>query len=162
MLSLLGRIPHGDVTKIECFDMDASEVDKKRIKRKPQIVFIDGEHTTTAVLSDFRFCSEVLGNGGTILFHDFSIIYPALYSICKLLKTQHRNHISLKLEGEVFAIFFDQNIMLSDEYLADMYARNKHYLKKYVLKQAMKKTIKRLLPSRALRVIRTARYWAGM
>ena len=47
----------------------------------PDIALIDGEHTRAAVLSDYAFCRKVLAPGGTILFDDFPIVYPAVLEI---------------------------------------------------------------------------------
>jgi len=124
MLSMLRNISYGDMTKIECFDTDASKIDLKKITSSPQIIFIDGEHTKSAVYSDFQFCNKVIAKNGTIVFHDFGIIYPAIAKIRNLLKRQHHNHITLKFAGSVFAIFFDLDLVHSDSYLS---SQNKKY-----------------------------------
>lgn len=123
MFNMLGSIGYGDVAKIESFDLDASKVDPGKITSSPQIVFIDGEHTKSAVLSDFQFCGKVVSENGTILFHDFYIIYPAILEICNLLDKQHHTHVALKLEDSVFAIFFDSDLVHADPYLASLHKR---------------------------------------
>lgn len=57
--TLRNAFPLMNVNKIRTFSCDASEVNKNEIKDKPHIIFIDGEHTNTAVYSDFMFCLEI-------------------------------------------------------------------------------------------------------
>jgi len=142
MLSLLKNIGQGDIAKIECIDADASEIQPNRIVKRPQLVLIDGEHTKTAVLSDFQFCSKVTGQDGTILFHDFDFIYPAILQICQQLKKQHRKFLPLKLDDAVFGIFFNPEIVHSDPYLALLYRKNKRFILKLMVKERFKNYIK--------------------
>lgn len=153
MLNLLRNIGHGNVEKIECYDADASKVDAGRMSDRPQIVFIDGEHTQAACLSDFRFCCKIVDDDGTILFHDFSIVYRAIAQICGILKEQHRRHVPLKLEGEVFAIFFDPKMVREDPYLATLYERNREFLLIWRTREWLKES----LPSPLLKGIRWVR-----
>ena len=41
-----------------------------------------------ALISDFEFCRQVLRPDGVILFHHFSIMYPAVERICKSLSAE--------------------------------------------------------------------------
>jgi len=118
MLRLLRDTGLGDIARIQCFDTDASEIDPAQIGTRPDIALIDGEHTKAAVLSDFQFCERVLSSGGTILFHDFQILRPAILEICDGLRQERRPHLPLKLEGAVFAIFFDPDVVDRDPYLS--------------------------------------------
>lgn len=146
MLALLKGMGVGALSKIVCFDFDASEVDPGKIKHKPDIVFIDGEHTLSAVCSDFKFSNQIVGENGTILFHDFSIVHGAIREICSVLKKHHRTHIPLKLEGEVFAIFFDQDLVYGDPYLSAQYRKNKNFLIYWGLRVWLKEILR--FPSR--------------
>lgn len=125
MLHRLSEIECGDLEKIQCFEQDASDVAPEKIDDSPHVIFVDGEHTNDAVLSDFQFCKEGVRPDGVILFHDLVIIYPAIQQICKLLDQQGRDYLALWLEGSVFAIFFDPGIVDSDPHLASLYKRNK-------------------------------------
>lgn len=120
MLKLLQGIDGGGIAKIDCFDADASKVGPDKITSRPQIVLIDGEHTKSAVLSDFQFCRRVVSESGTILFHDFDIIYPAIREICDQLNEEGCTYLPLKLGGSVFAIFFDPRLAYSDPYLQSL------------------------------------------
>jgi len=153
MLELLRAIDPCEVSKLRCFDMDSSEIDPNTITSHPQIAFIDGEHTRAAVLSDFLFCKKVLSNDGTILFHDFRIIYPAIIEICKALNKSKRHYKALKFRDNVFAIFFDEGKIHSDPYLSRTYALNRHAFAIFRLKE----WIKNFLPAFVLNVLRSAR-----
>jgi len=174
MLAMLKGIGHGEIGKIECIDSDASEIDPARIRDTPEILFIDGEHTKAAALSDFRFCEQVAASSGTIVFHDFSIIYPAIVDVCRQLKRKHRRHIPLKLEDEVFAIFFDIDKIRMAPYLTSLYRKNRHFLRFFLLKQRVnqilpdpdflnfflvKDRVKQILPNPTLRAMRAVRIW---
>lgn len=141
MLNMLRGVGYGDVEKIECFALDASEVDPSRIITSPQIAFIDGEHTNRAVISDFQFCAKVIRDDGVILFHDFDIIYPAIIEICHQLSKQSRAHLPMRLEGNVFAICLDPSVVTSDPYLASMYNGHKHFWLAFRVKTWLKKMI---------------------
>lgn len=118
MLRNLEMIGSGDIGKIECFDADASEVDRHSIKQRPRILFIDGEHTKKAVISDFRFCREVMDKEGVILFDDFKIIWPAIREICDNLRLSGTRFTALKFKGGIFGIFFNPELVSSDPFLA--------------------------------------------
>ena len=153
MLSMLDKIGYGEVAKIQCFDLDASKVDPGNIKERPQIIFIDGEHTKSAVLSDYQFCRKVVSKNGTIMFHDFGIIYPALLQICALLDKQKQKYVALLLEGSVFAIFFDTDLIRADPYLASLRRRNRALWFRFHVKRWLKK----YLPYPLLELLRKLR-----
>ena len=153
MLGLLRGIGDGDVGKIQCFDSDASQVDVRDIVPGPDLVFIDGEHTRNAVLSDFSFCRKVLKPGGTIVFHDFGIIYPAIKGILRELRHSNDQHLACKLDGEVFAIFFDKRLVSDDPYLNGLSRKSAVAVLRFLLKAWLEKT----LPPWALNAVRRAR-----
>ena len=153
MLSLLRGTGLGDISKIECFDLDASKVDLEKITDRPSILFIDGEHTRSAVLSDFRFCLKVVDDKATLVFHDFDILYPAIAEACRLLEQQGRRFLAYKLEGGVFAVFFDPDLVHRDPYLSSLV----HKQRWLVFICRAKRTLKRLLPTSLLRLVRTGK-----
>ena len=155
MLALLRGIGHGDLGKIETIEADASAVPPARIADTPEIAFIDGEHTYAASLSDFRFCMQVVSPTGIVVFHDFDIIFPAVAEACRILEGQGRSHLPLKLEGGVFAIFLDPQLVHSDPYLAGLYAKNRRALPVYM----MRARLRRILPNRVVRAAIAARNW---
>lgn len=118
MLELLSNLGQGDTRKLVCFDADAADIDPKCIADAPQISFIDGEHTHRAVLSDYRFCASVMAGSGTIIFHDFDLVFPALYEICNMLKRRKSPCVPLKLDDNLGALFFEPQIIFTVSFAA--------------------------------------------
>lgn len=139
MLNLLRGIGAGDLGKITTFELDASDVNEQEIDPRPELVLIDGEHTNAAVLRDFEFCRRIVHERGTVLFHDFGIVEGAIVKICKSLRKEGREHTAIKLDGEVFGIFFDFQTVQNDEHL--MFFLNKQQ------KYGRRERLKRLLPT---------------
>ena len=59
MLSLLSPLSIPSDQKIACFDDDSRSIPPSYIGSRPNLCFIDGEHTPTAVVADFDFCLSV-------------------------------------------------------------------------------------------------------
>lgn len=140
MLALLKDKVKEDISKIECFESDASEIIPDSIQQLADVAFIDGEHTYSAVISDFKFCEKVLSVKGTVIFHDFEIIYPAIIEICKSLRKK-KQHLALKLEDQTFAIFYDVDKVNSDPYLKSLYKKNRYFMPVYLIKTKLKKLL---------------------
>ena len=138
MMELLREVDASQADKISCFEIDSSRVDPARITRRPHVAFIDGEHTVRAVLSDFAFCLKVMAEGGTIVFDDFSIVYPAVLAICRSLKRQGRRFVAARLEGKIFAIFFDAEAVRRDPFLRRCRSRRRLSLTRYRVKLWLK------------------------
>lgn len=138
MLELLRGVDASQANKIATFEMDASRVDPSWIPTRPLVALIDGEHTVRAVLSDFAFCMRVLAEGGTVVFDDFSIVYPAVLAICRSLNRQRRRFVTARLEGKIFAIFFDPEKPLLDPFLRRCRSRKRLALPRYRVKLWLK------------------------
>lgn len=102
MLELLAQIAPTD--KIKTIDGDTREISPEQIEEKIQLCFIDGEHTDAAVLSDFKFCLEVLDSSGAIVFHDAPIIYNAIAACIEHLEKNNIKFRAYSLPNIVFAI----------------------------------------------------------
>jgi len=153
MLALLGELAPGEVGKVRCFESEAAQVDPALVLPRPHVVFIDGEHTRRAVLSDFAFGRSVLAEGGTVVFDDFSIVYPAVLEICAALKRERRRFLPVRLSGRAFAIFFDPGLARADPFLERCRRRRRLTLPRYRLKLLAKS----LLPGAAGRLARSLR-----
>jgi hypothetical protein len=151
MLHLLGGIDAGQTGKIRCFESDASAVDPGEIDTPPLAAFIDGEHTRGAVLSDFAFCERILAPAGTILFHDYYILYETVAEIIKSLKSRRRDFTALKLDGNIFGIFFDPEIVSGDPFLNEWSRRQTRFT---ILFRA-KLLLRAILPGRAHTIARS-------
>jgi hypothetical protein len=153
MLALLRDLAPAEVGKVCCFEATAAFVEPGTIDPPPAIAFIDGEHTRRAVLSDFAFCRGVIAPGGTVLFDDFPIVYPAVLDICRGLRRARERFVAARLEGKIFGIFFDPELVLGDLFLSGCGRRNRRALRRY----ALKLWAKSLLPGATGRAARAAR-----
>lgn len=73
MLDHLRSIPGADLGKLRTFDASTDELEDVGDFR-PQLSFVDGEHTNEAALRDARFCLRVMGGKGAVVFHDFGVV----------------------------------------------------------------------------------------
>ncbi len=104
MLSLLKEVAPEQIGKITTIDEDARNIRPEQIADKIQLCFIDGEHTDQAVLSDFKFCLNVLDDSGVILFHDAEITYNGIAHCIEYLKEKGIKFRAYNLPTVVFAI----------------------------------------------------------
>ncbi len=107
---LQSAYPAVAIEKVRTFDCDASEVSTAEIVEKPDLCFIDGEHTNDAVFSDFRSCLGISGREAAILFHDSGLIYRGIRDIKKLLTREGIRFEGVKLEGSVYLILLNDAI----------------------------------------------------
>lgn len=131
MLSLLSALSEDCHDKITTFDSDASQIDPGAISEPPAIAFIDGEHTDRAVRSDFGFCNRVLAPGGAIVFHDYRILRTAIDQVSAAVAGQ--GGVAFRIEGDVFGIFTDRQIVQNDPYLSARLARHERMRPYYPL-----------------------------
>lgn len=104
MLNNLREISEPALGKIVCIDEDASKIDLKRIEHKPQLCFIDGEHTDTACFTDFLFCLKALDRDGLLVFHDAPVVYNGLAQIVSYLEDQRIRFNAYNLPDTIFVI----------------------------------------------------------
>ena len=106
-----------DLDKITCFDNDASNIEIHKIDPKPDVCFIDGEHTNKAVISDFNFCMSVLNNEGVIIIHDSDILRNGLNTIIYNLKKKKIIFRAYDLPRKLFLIELGDNCINKDKKL---------------------------------------------
>jgi Methyltransferase domain len=135
MLKNLTALDQAAVSKVHCFESDARAVDVTAITIRPMIVFIDGEHTRAAVNSDVDFCLRVIRTKGIIVFHDFQIVYKAIFDTLRRLR--HRDLLAYLIEGSVFAIFLDPALPHDDGYLRARYIEHRHHHRWFAARQAV-------------------------
>ena len=102
MLDLLAEV--APTEKITTIDGDTRQIPPSQVEEKIQLCFIDGEHTDEAVLSDFKFCLEVLDENGAIVFHDAPITYNGIASCVEHLKKNNIKFHAYGLPDIVFAV----------------------------------------------------------
>jgi Methyltransferase domain len=102
MLDLLAEIAPTD--KIRTIDGDTREISPAQVDEKMQLCFIDGEHTDEAVLSDFKFCLDVLDARGAIVFHDATITYNGIAMCIEHLEKNDIKFHAYSLPDIIFAV----------------------------------------------------------
>jgi hypothetical protein len=105
MLENLKQVAPRNLDKIVCIDGDVSEIDKTKITGKPDLCFIDGEHTDAACRRDFHFCLEAMNRErGAIVFHDAGVIYHGLKEIVGFLEAKEIKFTAYNLPHVMFVI----------------------------------------------------------
>jgi hypothetical protein len=103
MLELLQEI--APIQKIKTIDGDTrNDITPSQVTEKIQLCFIDGEHTDQAVLSDFKFCLEVLDENGAIIFHDAPITYNGIANCVKYLEEKSVKFRAYSLPDIIFVL----------------------------------------------------------
>ena len=104
MLEQLEKIAPEKLPKLKTIDGETCDLQTSEITEKIQLCFIDGEHTDKAVMSDFRFCLDVLDANGAIAFHDAQITYNGIADCIKFLESSGRKFRAYSLPDVVFVI----------------------------------------------------------
>ena len=138
MMEKLKAVSEEGVAKIKTFDMDASELRAEDIEKVPDLVFIDGEHTDKAVVSDFNSVRPVIKGPCAVVFHDCQIVFRGISDIIAELKKEGISFKAYSLPTFVFVIElngFDlhrdpaiQNLLVDNyqSYLPSMNSMHKH------------------------------------
>jgi predicted O-methyltransferase YrrM len=103
MIELLSEVSP-DTSKIITIDGDTKSIDLSQVSESVDLCFIDGEHTDTAVLSDFKFCLSVLKDNGAIVFHDAQITYNGIAACIEHLQKNDVKFNAYALPNIVFVI----------------------------------------------------------
>jgi hypothetical protein len=124
MLDKLAEVSKENLSKIETIDGDVSEIDPAKITIKPDVCFIDGEHTDEATWRDFQFCLKVMKENGAIFFHDAAIVYNALNRIIDFMKERGTPFRAYNLPDVVFILEVGDFPMHKSERINDMLLNN--------------------------------------
>lgn len=108
MLGALAKVSPEGVQRLTCIDADSRDVETSAIVPRPNLCFIDGEHTDDAVVRDFAFCRRVLAPNGAIAFHDASVIYRGIGTIITALERDGARFRAYNLPDTVFVIEMDE------------------------------------------------------
>jgi hypothetical protein len=150
MLQELRKVDPFNISKITYFDCDASDVDPTLIDPPPDMCLIDGEHTYTAVLSDFEFCLKVCSPNAVIYFHDASFLAPILLVIERRLRARDIQFVSLKMLGNTYAIALANSPVLFDDSVKSFSTSASLYLYKRILIVSLN----RYIPESVLAVVK--------
>jgi hypothetical protein len=120
MLANLRPVAPDELHKLVCFDASAGDLPADAIVEAPDICFIDGEHTTAGVLSDFAFCLGVCAPGATIAFHDAGCTREGIAECLHRLRDSGRSYAAYKLPGDTFVVALEGSPAGVDSRLRDM------------------------------------------
>ena len=84
------------------------------------LIFIDGEHTNTAVFRDFLSTWRFARPDCVVAFHDSNLIFDGLQNIEALLDSQGVAHASFFLPLNVFALAVGESITPAREQLGPL------------------------------------------
>lgn len=94
--------PDADLRKLVVFDSDAADV--RDVGASVDLVFIDGEHTVTAVFRDFLNTWRWAAPSAVVAFHDSNLIFDGLQNIEALLASQGVGFDAFFLPLNVFVL----------------------------------------------------------
>ena len=120
MLENLRAISHDRVDRVETFELASVDVDPQSIDDPPHLCFIDGEHTTAAVLADVDLCRRVGHPDGSIVFHDAHVVWMALGRVLRQLDRDGADVSAIVLGGSVMAIAFGASPLRCDATIRDL------------------------------------------
>ena len=103
----LAQLDPDRLNKVRYFEVDSSEIQREQIAPRPDVCFIDGEHTNEAVVRDFEFCLAVSVPNAVIYFHDAPIVHAGIAEILRSLSARGTAFHAFKLKGSTFAILLD-------------------------------------------------------
>ena len=104
MMEKLSAVSPDDIGKVKTFDLDASDLNPEEIQDAPDYIFIDGEHTDVAVISDFNAVRPLIKGPCVVVFHDSHIVFHGLSKIIKTLKEEGTPFKAYSLPKFIFVI----------------------------------------------------------
>lgn len=107
---LKNAFPFINAEKLRTFDCDACDVNPTKIAGKPNICFIDGEHTNTAVRSDFNFCLKICHPNAIIAFHDACLVFEEIERIKNYLHSRSIQFQGFMPGGCIYAILLNEAV----------------------------------------------------
>jgi hypothetical protein len=102
MLAQLESVPGADLAKLQTIEATTAEISPGDLPARPQLCFIDGEHTVEAALRDARFCRAATREEGAIVFHDRRVVRGAIERFLEELDVVP--HDGYPLLGSVYVV----------------------------------------------------------
>lgn len=127
MMEFLKQIS-SETEKIKCIDKSSTEIKPKEIVIKPNLCFIDGEHTDKAAFNDFQFCLKILEKNGTIIFHDANIVFNGIRKALNYLDKKDISYKAFNLPDSLFVVSFDLSIIEDSGITERIFDNYKSYL----------------------------------
>jgi SAM-dependent methyltransferase len=116
MLAYLRQVPGADLAKLRTVEASTQDIAAAAFEKAAQLCFIDGEHTNDAALRDARFCRQVVGDQGAIVFHDRRLVRGAIEAF--IAELDPGSFAAYPLQGSVFVVEFGPPRLLRSEYVA--------------------------------------------
>ncbi len=159
MLRLLASIPGAQLHKVKTYEAATGDIPIATVSPKPNLCFVDGEHTDEAVLGDSRFCLDVLAENGCIVYHDANLVYRGLNMFLEELSSGHRKFRAFHLSDSIFFLEFDELRVSERPYLKALL--NENY-KGYLWSLAASDDYRRFYFHPCARLLRAVLFRAGL
>ena len=102
MLDRLASVPGANLEKLHTIEATTADLPPDDLPTRPQLCFIDAEHTDAAALRDARFCRAATREGGAIVFHDRRVVRGAIERFLEELGTVR--HDGYPLLGSIYVV----------------------------------------------------------
>jgi methyltransferase family protein len=118
MIDNLAALPGADLTKLTTIERSTEAIEPAELPTRPQLSFVDGEHTNRATLRDAQFCAAAMHNEGCIVFHDAPIVHRALSVFTKECEDRGLPFAAMALPDRMFVVELGASRLLQIEPLA--------------------------------------------
>jgi hypothetical protein len=118
MLEGLAAIPGADLGKLQTIERSTEELSHCELPIRPQLAFVDGEHTDRAAQRDARFCDAAMSGTGCIAFHDAAVVYRGVREFLSELVGGGRKFCAYVLPDSLFVIELGDPFLLTAEPVA--------------------------------------------
>ncbi len=118
LATLEQHLPLSSMLKLQTFDIEASELTTDQIALGCDFIFIDAEHTNTAVFKDFLAVWQFAKESSVVALHDAQYVFDALSNIETLLTHQKVKHITFVVPDSVFVILLGDFVDLAGNVLS--------------------------------------------
>ena len=132
MLEDLRQVPGADLDKLRTLEASSENLSRADVQGSPALCFIDGEHTHAAALRDARFCRQVMGDAGAIVFHDRRIVCSAIADFIKDLASGGASYVAYPLTSEHFVVELGEATLLRSPVVRGRRLRLRRFLWKLV------------------------------
>jgi hypothetical protein len=120
MLENLARLPGADLSKLATLERSTEDIQPDTLSERPQLAFVDGEHTDQAALRDARFCAAAMQGAGCIAFHDAQIVYRAIGSFLEECEKRGQPFRAIPLPNAMFVVELGPSRLLATEPLRSL------------------------------------------
>lgn len=149
--NLKKAFPAINPSKVTTFDLDARDVKTEDVTERPNLCFIDGEHTNQAVYSDFENCLRLCDKNAIIGFHDTKFIFGGLQQIKALLHAKGMRFHATLMRGSVYVILLNEAVDLFASKIKSFCSDEDAYIKKYSKELARERMLNTIIPVDYLR-----------